>query len=104
LNYGVLGPSKEMLFTVVDRETKYKSKNFFDTAVYRGSDVTASWIFKGLTTAGLSIAQIAWIYVPIMGCWAWGAWQLGKIYTQLRAQIDEVAAEHAGDQLESPSG
>jgi AAA family ATP:ADP antiporter len=27
LNYGVLGPAKEMLFTVVDRETKYKSKN-----------------------------------------------------------------------------
>jgi AAA family ATP:ADP antiporter len=104
LNYGVLGPSKEMLFTVVDRETRYKSKNFFDTAVYRGSDVTASWIFKGLTTAGFSIAQIAWIYVPIMGCWAWGAWQLGKIYTQLRAQIDEVAAEHAGDQLGPPSG
>ena len=49
LNYGVLGPAKEMLFTVVDRETKYKSKNFIDTAVYRGSDVTASWIFKGLT-------------------------------------------------------
>jgi AAA family ATP:ADP antiporter len=42
LNYGVLGPVKEMLFTVVDRETKYKSKNFIDTVVYRGSDVAAS--------------------------------------------------------------
>ena len=31
MNYGVLGPTKEMLFTVVDRETKYKSKNFIDT-------------------------------------------------------------------------
>jgi AAA family ATP:ADP antiporter len=85
LNYGVLGPAKEMLFTVVDRETKYKSKNFIDTAVYRGSDVTASWIFKGLTSAGLSVAQIAWIYVPIMGVWGFGAWRLGKIYTQMRA-------------------
>ena len=104
LNYGVLGPSKEMLFTVVDRETKYKSKNFFDTAVYRGSDVTASWIFKGLTTAGFSIAQIAWIYVPVMGCWAWGAWQLGKIYTQMRAHVDENAANPVGHQPELPSG
>jgi len=83
LNYGVLGPTKEMLFTVVDRETKYKSKNFIDTAVYRGSDVTASWIFKGLLSAGLSIAQIAWIYVPIMIVWGFGAWKLGKIYTQM---------------------
>jgi AAA family ATP:ADP antiporter len=87
LNYGVLGPAKEMLFTVVDRETKYKSKNFIDTAVYRGSDVTASWIFKGLTSAGLSIAHIAWIYVPIMGLWGFGAWRLGKLYLQMRVNL-----------------
>jgi len=98
LNYGVLGPAKEMLFTVVDRETKYKSKNFIDTAVYRGSDVTASWIFKGLTSAGLSIAHIAWIYVPIMGIWGFGAWRLGKLYAQMREAAgarlpqDETAA------------
>jgi AAA family ATP:ADP antiporter len=87
LNYGVLGPAKEMLFTVVDRETKYKSKNFIDTAVYRGSDVTASWIFKGLTSAGLSLAHIAWIYIPIMGIWGFGAWKLGKLYTQMRESV-----------------
>ncbi|MBT8048857.1 MAG: MFS transporter [Xanthomonadales bacterium] len=94
LNYGVLGPTKEMLFTVVDRETKYKSKNFIDTAVYRGSDVTASWIFKGLTSAGISIAHIAWIYVPIMGVWGFGAWRLGRLYTQMRASLpsDETVA------------
>jgi AAA family ATP:ADP antiporter len=87
LNYGVLGPTKEMLFTVVDRETKYKSKNFIDTAVYRGSDVTASWIFKGLVSAGLSLAQIAWIYVPIMVVWGFGAWKLGQIYKQMRSSL-----------------
>ena len=84
LNYGMLGPTKEMLFTVVDRETRYKSKNFIDTAVYRGSDVTASWIFKGLTTAGLPLAQIAWVYVPVMGLWAFGALRLGRIYTRMK--------------------
>jgi len=87
MNYGMLGPAKEMLFTVVDRETKYKSKNFIDTVVYRGSDVTASWIFKGLTSAGISLAHIAWIYVPIMGIWGFGAWRLGKLYAQMRASI-----------------
>jgi AAA family ATP:ADP antiporter len=87
LNYGVIGPAKEMLFTVVDRETKYKSKNFIDTAVYRGSDVTASWIFKGLSTAGLSIAQMTWLYLPVMGLWAFGAWRLGRTYSRLRRQL-----------------
>jgi AAA family ATP:ADP antiporter len=95
LNYGLLGPAKEMLFTVVDRETKYKSKNFIDTAVYRGSDVTASWIFKGLTTAGLSISQIAWVYLPILGLWGFGAWRLGRIYTQLRNQVEDVPADQS---------
>jgi AAA family ATP:ADP antiporter len=87
LNYGVLGPTKEMLFTVVDRETKYKSKNFIDTVVYRGSDVTASWIFKGLTSAGLSLSQITWFYLPVMGLWGLGAWRLGKLYTGLRQKV-----------------
>lgn len=85
LNYGLLGPLKEMLFTVVDRETKYKSKNFIDTVVYRGSDVTASWIFKGMMTAGLSLGQIAWLYLPMISIWAFGAWHLGKAYNLLKA-------------------
>ncbi|MEJ2383347.1 MAG: hypothetical protein P8Y54_03010 [Xanthomonadales bacterium] len=89
LNYGVIGPVKEMLFTVVDRETKYKSKNFIDTAVYRGSDVTASWIFKGLVSSGFSLAQIAWMYLPVMGLWGYGAWRLGRLYTDLRARAAE---------------
>ncbi|MEJ8569477.1 NTP/NDP exchange transporter [Elongatibacter sediminis] len=83
MNYGILGPAKEMLFTVVDRETRYKCKNFIDTAIYRGSDVTASWIFRGLTGAGLTIGQVAWVYVPVMGLWAWGAWRLGTLYNGL---------------------
>lgn len=86
MNYGLLGPVKEMLFTVVERETKYKSKNFIDTVVYRGSDVTASWIFKGLMTAGLSVGQAAWLYLPVMAVWGTGAWHLGKAYTRLKRQ------------------
>jgi AAA family ATP:ADP antiporter len=90
LNYGVLGPVKEMLFTVVDRETKYKSKNFIDTVVYRGSDVTASWLFKGFMSMGLSIAHIAWLYLPVLAVWMLGAWKLGKRYQALRRQPGQL--------------
>lgn len=82
MNYGLIGPIKEMLFTVVDRATKYKSKNFIDTVVYRGSDVTASWIFKGLTVLGLSLSQIAFMFIPLMGAWIVISWNVGKMYTQ----------------------
>jgi len=71
-----------MLFTVVDRATKYKSKNFIDTVVYRGSDVIASWIFKGLTVLGLSLSQIALLFIPVLSIWAVISWNLGKMYEQ----------------------
>ena len=95
MNYGLLGPVKEMLFTVVGRETKYKSKNFIDTVVYRGSDVTASWLFKGLMTAGFSISQIAWVYLPMLGIWGYGAWHLGKAYVRLKEQLDSTAGQES---------
>ena len=88
LNYGVLGPIKEMLFTVVDRETKYKSKNFIDTVVYRGSDVSASWLFQGLISMGLSVASIAWLYLPVLAIWGLGSWRLGRRYEGLRDQLE----------------
>lgn len=92
LNYGVLGPTKEMLFTVVDRESKYKCKNFIDTAIYRGSDVSASWVFKGMTSAGLSLGAIAWLLLPVVLIWSMIGWQLGKIYRQLKAEFQPPAA------------
>lgn len=93
LNYGVLGPVKEMLFTVVDRESKYKSKNFIDTVVYRGSDVAASWLFKGYMTLGIPIANIVWLYLPVLAIWGAGAWKLGRAYESLRAQFESASKE-----------
>ena len=94
LNYGLLGPVKEMLFTVVDREARYKSKNFIDTVVYRGSDVAASWLFKGLMASGLGVGAMAWFYLPVLLVWGLGAWRLGRFYESLRAQSDR--RENAG--------
>jgi AAA family ATP:ADP antiporter len=82
-----------MLFTVVDRQSKYKSKNFIDTVVYRGSDVTASWIFKGYMTLGLSVHQAAFAYLPFMAVWAFGAWRLGKRYEFRRQTLDAPSPE-----------
>jgi AAA family ATP:ADP antiporter len=93
LNYGVLGPVKEMLFTVVDRGTKYKSKNFVDTVVYRGSDVAASWLFKAYMTLGIPLANIVWLYLPVLAVWGFGAWKLGRAYEALRAQFESASKD-----------
>ena len=95
LNYGLLGPVKEMLFTVVDRETKYKSKNFIDTVVYRGSDVAASWVFKGYMTLGLGVHQAAFAYLPVMAAWAFGAWRLGRAFERRSYEASGGDAERS---------
>lgn len=64
-NYAITRPGREMLFTVVDREEKYKAKNFIDTVVYRGGDAVSGWAFAGLSALGLGLSAIAFIAVPV---------------------------------------
>jgi AAA family ATP:ADP antiporter len=68
--YAVARPAREVLFTVVGREERYKSKAFIDAAVYRGGDLVNGWIYTGLVTLGLSVGAIALVAVPVMGVWA----------------------------------
>ena len=82
--YAVARPSREMLFTVVDQESKYKAKNVIDTVVYRGGDVVASFVsvsvLKGFGDIGLAILGIgvSLIWFPI-------AWILGRRYESARS-------------------
>ena len=88
--YGVTRPAREILFTVVGREQKYKSKAFIDAAVYRGGDLTSGWIFAGLQALGLSLGAIALTAAPVAGLWALLGLNLGG------EQDEKAAAEDAG--------
>ncbi|MGH8500952.1 MAG: NTP/NDP exchange transporter [Gammaproteobacteria bacterium] len=92
-SYSISSPAREILFTVVDRETKYKAKNFIDTVVYRGGDAIGSWIFAGLTVLGLGLSGIAVIAVPVALVWAANALYLGRRQETLKqaAEIDHRA-------------
>jgi AAA family ATP:ADP antiporter len=94
--YAIMKPARDMLYSVVDRETKYKAKNFIDTAVYRGGDVSASWIHAGLTAAGLSLASIAALAAPVAILWGWLGLRVGRTYKALdaaQAALPEPAAD-----------
>ena len=82
-NYAVMRPAREMLYIVVEKEEKYKAKNFIDTVIYRGGDAVSAWVYAGLKAIGFSLAGIAWIAVPLAGAWAWISFSLGKRQTQL---------------------
>jgi AAA family ATP:ADP antiporter len=75
--YGIAKPAREVLFTVVGREEKYKSKAFLDAAVYRGGDLASGWIYYGLTWVGLSLGAIAFVAAPMAAVWVAVGWMLG---------------------------
>jgi len=74
-NYALSRPARETLFTILDREEKYKAKNFIDTFVYRTGDALSAGINGMLGVIGLSVASVAWVAVPFAVLWAGvGGW------------------------------
>ena len=69
--YALSKPAREVLFTVVSREEKYKAKNFIDTAVSRAGDASAGWLVSGIKALGMTAMHMAWVLVPLMLIWAW---------------------------------
>ena len=92
-DYAVMRPARELLFTVVGRETKYKAKNFIDTVVYRGGDAISGWIFAGLKALGLGVTGIAVVAVPVALAWAGIGYALGRRQEVLRARAATAAEE-----------
>ncbi|WP_413648508.1 NTP/NDP exchange transporter [Pantoea sp. B65] len=68
-NFSLARPAREILFTSVTREDRYKSKNFIDTFVYRAGDQLASWTYAGFIAAGMSLSGIAVVAVPVSCLW-----------------------------------
>ncbi len=93
--YAIAKPAREILFTVVNREQRYKSKAFIDAAVYRGGDLVSGWIFAGLSFIGLSLGAIALVAAPMAALWAGIGVALGR-------RQEELAARETGSPREAP--
>jgi ATP:ADP antiporter, AAA family len=76
-NFAFARPTREVLFTVVPREDKYKAKSFIDTVVYRLGDQLGAWSYAGLGLLGFGITGIAMVAVPISCAWLVNGWWLG---------------------------
>jgi AAA family ATP:ADP antiporter len=69
MSFAFIKPARESLFTLVDRESRYKAKNFIDTVVYRGGDMTTSWAFLALTGLGLGLPALAGVWAGVAIIW-----------------------------------
>ena len=76
--FAFMRPAREVLFTVLRREDKYKAKSFIDTFGYRCGDQFGAWSYGGMQALGLGLSTISYIAVPVVACWcALGVW-LGR--------------------------
>jgi len=85
--YAISTPAREILFTVVSREEKYKVKNFIDTVLVRGGDAVSGWLFEGLRLLGIGLSGISFVAVPVAVLWTTTAYLLGRRQEQLRAAL-----------------
>jgi AAA family ATP:ADP antiporter len=79
-NFAFARPIREVLFTAISREDRYKAKNFIDTVIYRTGDQIASWSYLALTAIGLTLTSVLTV-VAIPRSVAWlglGFWLVHK--------------------------
>src|SRR3984957_20288830 len=78
-NFAIARPTREVLFTVLPREDRYKAKSFIDTVVYRLGDQIGAWSFALLSTFfSLGLTQVSIVATAISGAWLANSWWLGR--------------------------
>src|SRR5580698_4312596 len=78
-NFAIARPTREVLFTVVPREDRYKAKSFIDTAVYRFGDQLGAWSVPTLAWLGLEgLTATSIVAAALSGCWLANSWWLGR--------------------------
>jgi AAA family ATP:ADP antiporter len=73
--YGVFKPAADSLYTRVDAETRYKTKNFIDTAVWRFGDVVVTSGFNLLRGLGISVPGFAALTMIAAASSGWIGWR-----------------------------
>jgi AAA family ATP:ADP antiporter len=76
--YAFVRPGREMLWSPLDKETKYKAKNTLDVPVYRGADAAAAQLNNGIQAGGLSAAGMMLIGAVVAALWGLLGWWLGR--------------------------
>ena len=91
-HFSVATPARQVLYTVLGREEKYKAKNLIDVVVYRGSDALYGWVYDSLQALGLKLGTIALVAVPVAAVWLVISAALGRAQEHRAAHIRTAGA------------
>lgn len=90
--YAFVRPGREMLYSPLDNETRYKAKNVNDVPVYRGADALAAQVNNGLSAAGIAGSAVALLGAVVAAVWGLVGWWLGTRFERDAAQASRAAA------------
>jgi len=102
MNFAIANPARQVFFTVIGREEKYKAKNLIDVVIYRGSDALYSWVFDGLQALGLKLGAIALVAWPLAAGWLVLSLVLGRAQERRATRIDGETATLEGGRGAEP--
>jgi len=91
--YAIARPSREILFTVLDQESRYKAKNVIDTSVYRFGDLSAAWMQTGLRSLGMGFLAIVGLGIAVSAAWTLVAVFIGRRYQTIAGEMKAAPAE-----------
>ncbi len=80
VTHAMIRPARELLFTTMSRDDKYKAKNAIDTVVLRFGDWTSARGHDGLYALGASLGGVALVAAPIALAWFGLALALGMAH------------------------
>jgi AAA family ATP:ADP antiporter len=100
-NYAIAQPARQVLFTVLSREDRYKAKNFIDTFVYRAGDQVGAWSYALMGVFSLGVAGTAFVAVPISLVWLLNGFWLGR--KQERLALEQVLEPVSGTTQPAPA-
>ena len=76
--YAFVRPGREMLWSPMTKETKYKAKNFVDVPVYRGADAVVAQLQRAIEGAGFGAQTVALFGAVGAILWTINGWWLGR--------------------------
>jgi AAA family ATP:ADP antiporter len=91
--YALVRPGREMLFTAVTAEAKYKAKNFIDTVVYRGADAVSAWVKTLIEMIAHHPAVAALIGAVLSLAWAFNGLVLARAQRRLAASAETESVD-----------
>jgi AAA family ATP:ADP antiporter len=101
---GITGPAEETLFTVLDRQEKYKAKSFLDTFGYRSGDAAGAHLERILSAFGPGLLPFAASVFGLASVWLALGVFLGRAQNRLgNPAAPSIPANSNPSPVERPS-